>query len=197
MPLFLLGIVLLFPPAGCHRCRSIALDQRATREYGVDIRIRSYEPADLETIKRLTVEAFDGVSIDRNIEDQFGPINKHDWRWRKSKHIDCDVQRDADGVFVAEVDGRIVGYITTYRDRDAGMGLIPNLAVDAELRGQGIGRRLIEHALDNFRAAGLTHAKIETLDQNDAGQGLYPSLGFREVARQIHYCMVLHPSKAD
>ena len=34
-------------------------------------------------------------------------------------------------------------------------------------------------------------AKIETLDQNPIGQKLYPSLGFREVARQIHYAMRL------
>jgi hypothetical protein len=34
-------------------------------------------------------------------------------------------------------------------------------------------------------------AKIETLDQNPVGQALYPSLGFKEVARQIHYAMRL------
>ncbi len=157
----------------------------------MDLHIRHYRPTDLETIKRLTVAGFDGVSIDRNIEDQFGPINNRDWRWRKTRHIDFDVARDADGVFVAELDGEVVGYITTFRDHDAGMGLIPNLAVDSRQRGRGIGRKLIEFALNNFRESGLTHAKIETLDQNEIGQGLYPSLGFREVARQIHYCMAL------
>lgn len=156
--------------------------------------IRRYRPTDLEAIKRLTVEAFDGVSIDRNIEDQFGTINNHDWRWRKARHIDLDLARDTDGVFVAEIDGQVVGYITTFRDRDAGMGLIPNLAVDAGQRGRGIGRKLIEYALQDFREEGLTHAKIETLDQNVVGQTLYPSLGFREVARQIHYCLALKPS---
>lgn len=162
----------------------------------MEANIRSYLPTDLDTIKQLTIEGFDGVSIDRNIEDQFGPINNHDWRWRKTRHIDFDVDRDAGGVFVAELDGQVVGYITTYRDHAAGMGLIPNLAVDSRLRGRGIGRQLIEFALNNFREVGLTHAKIETLDQNEAGQGLYPSLGFREVARQIHYCMALD-SKRD
>ena len=46
-------------------------------------------------------------------------------------------------------------------------------------------------AVDFFRAQGLSHAKIETLDQNAIGQHLYPSCGFREVARQIHYVMQL------
>ena len=80
-------------------------------------------------------------------------------------------------------------------DADTGVGLIPNLAVDATVRGQGIGRRLIAHALEHFRRQGATHARIETLDQNEVGQNLYPSMGFQEVARQIHYCMKLRDSE--
>jgi hypothetical protein len=37
----------------------------------------------------------------------------------------------------------------------------------------------------------MTVAKIETLEQNPIGRRLYPALGFREVARQIHYAMPL------
>ena len=33
-----------------------------------------------ETIKAITVEAFDGVSIDQNIERRFGSIAEQDWR---------------------------------------------------------------------------------------------------------------------
>jgi len=88
---------------------------------------------------------------------------------------------------VLEDDGRVVGYISTTRDFAAGIGWIANLALVPELRGQGWGRRLIQHALEQFRAQGLTHAKIETLVQNDVGYGLYTSLGFREVARQVHF----------
>ena len=39
----------------------------------------------------------------------------------------------------------------------------------------------------------MTVAKIETLEQNPIGRQLYPSLGFQEVARQIHYAMPLVP----
>ena len=38
-------------------------------------------------------------------------------------------------------------------------------------------------------------AKIETLEQNLVGQALYPSLGFKEVARQVHYAMRLDGPK--
>jgi ribosomal protein S18 acetylase RimI-like enzyme len=149
--------------------------------------IRPYQLSDLEDLKRLTLEGFSGVSIDHGIEERFGVINGHDWRWRKARHIDDDVARDAAGIFVAEQDAEIIGYITTWQDPAAGIGHIPNLAVAASHRNQGLGRALIEHALNHLRAAGLTHAKIETLAQNAIGNYLYPSLGFVEVARQVHF----------
>jgi ribosomal protein S18 acetylase RimI-like enzyme len=151
------------------------------------MRIRPYRSDDLPAIKSITVDAFDGVSIDQGIDVCFGAINGRDWRWRKARHIDEDVRRNADGVFVAEQDDRVVGSICTWQDRDAGIGHIPNISIDAEYRGQGLGRRLLEHAFDHFRQCGLTHAKIETLVQNEIGNHLYRELGFREVARQIHF----------
>ena len=155
------------------------------------VHIRRYQPDDLPALQSLTIDAFEPVSIDRNMERQFGTIQGHDWKWRKARHIEDDAQRDPNGLFVAEMAGNVIGYITTWTDAEAGLGFIPNLAVDAAQRGQGIGRRLIQHALGHFRQLGLSHARIETLDQNAVGQQLYPALGFREVARQVHYCMAL------
>lgn len=153
--------------------------------------LRCYRPDDLETIKRLTVEAFDGVSLEHNVESALGILDGRDWRWRKARHIDEDVAANATGIFVAEVGSRVVGYVTTLIDRDCGRGRIPNLAVAAEFRGQGLGRQLIEHALDYFRREGLAYAMIETMAQNETGQHLYPACGFVEVARQIHFARKL------
>jgi ribosomal protein S18 acetylase RimI-like enzyme len=149
--------------------------------------IRVYRPTDLPALRELAVMAFDAVSIDQNISRLFGPIGGHDWEWRKARHIDDDAAANPGGVFVAEDAGQIVGFITTRVDREASMGLIPNLAVHHDWRGRGLGRQLIEHALQYFRDQGLTHAKIETLDQNPIGSHLYPACGFVEVARQIHF----------
>lgn len=151
------------------------------------MQIRPFRPSDLPRLREITVDAFDGVSIDQSIEGEFGLVNGRGWRWRKGRHVDEDVRRDSGGIFIAEEDGEVVGGITTWMDREAGIGHIPNLALVPEARGKGYGRRLIEHALEHFRANGLTHARIETLVQNDIGDRLYRSLGFREVARQIHF----------
>ncbi|HXT41771.1 MAG TPA: GNAT family N-acetyltransferase [Candidatus Angelobacter sp.] len=155
------------------------------------VSIRCYRPDDLDEIKRLTVVAFADVTLEQNVEEVLGVLHGHDWRWRKARHIDEDAQANPAGIFVAEDGGRVVGYITTRIDREAGKGRIPNLAVAAEFRNQGLGRQLIERALEYFRAEGLEYAVIETMAQNAAGKQAYPSCGFVEVARQIHFARKL------
>jgi len=156
-----------------------------------DISLRLYRPDDLEAIKRLTIDSFGGVTIEENVEAALGILNGHDWRWRKARHLDEDVAANAAGIFIAEARNQVVGYITTRIDREAGKGRIPNLAVSAELRGQGLGRQLIERAVEYFRAEGLVYAVIETMSQNAVGQHLYPACGFAEIARQAHFARKL------
>lgn len=153
----------------------------------INLPIRPYLPDDLDAIKRLTVESFTGVTLEQNVENALGLLHGHDWRWRKARHIDEDVAANPSGIFVAESQGCVVGYISTRIDRETGKGRIPNLAVAPEFRGQGLGRRLIEHALDYFRSEGLEYAIIETMAENEIGQHLYPACGFVEVARQVHF----------
>lgn len=157
----------------------------------MNITIRPYRPDDLDTLRRLTVGSFAGVTLEQDVETALGVLNGRDWRWRKARHIDEDVAANPAGVFVAEAGGRVVGYVTMRIDREAGRGRIVNLAVAAEARNHGLGRRLIEHALDYFRAEGLEYAVIETMAQNAAGDHLYRSCGFAEVARQIHFARKL------
>lgn len=156
--------------------------------------IRRFRPSDLETLKTITAICFEGVSVDHNIEQLYGLIHGKDWRWRKKRHIDDDAEINAAGILVAEIDGEIVGYISTRVDPGARIGGIPNFAVLPAYQQHGIGRRLLEEAVAYLAAAGMTYARIETLDQNDVGAHFYPDFGFQEVARQIHYIM---PITAD
>lgn len=161
--------------------------------------IRPYRPEDLSAIQRITVESFEGVSIDRNIEAVYGQVAGKDWKARKARDVTTDCEVQPEGVFVAEHEGAVVGYITTRLDRFTGIGRIPNLAVDPRHRGGGLGTKLIQHALAWMTSQGMAMAKIETLEQNERGQALYPRFGFREVARQLHFVMPLSgtPDRQD
>ena len=157
----------------------------------LDVLSRVYEARDLEVLRDLTVASFGSVAVDEMLEERFGVWNGRDWKARKADHIDEDVAANAGGCFVAECEGRVVGYVTTRVDRVNGIGRIPNLAVAESMRGRGLGRRLIEHALGSFREEGMGLAKIETMASNPIGQKLYPACGFEEVGRQVHYAMRL------
>lgn len=159
-----------------------------------EVLIRSYRAEDYTILHSLMVEAFDGVSIDHAIDTELGQISGSDWKWRKGRHLKEDIERDINGVLVAELNGRPVGFITTWLDVEAGIGHIPNLAVATGYRGLGIGRTLIRAAIEHFRRANMAAAKIETLEQNDRAHALYTSEGFVEVSRQVHFIQDLRSS---
>ena len=157
----------------------------------MSVEIRPYQPDDLAELKRITVKAFEGLALDQRIEEQIGVVHKRDWRWRKARDVEDDVQANPTGVFVALQGSEIVGYISTRIDHEAGKGRIPNLAVVADARGSGLGRQLIEHALTYFRQERMAFAVIETMAYNEVGNHLYPSCGFVEVGRQVHFARKL------
>ena len=153
--------------------------------------IRRYEETDRESVKAITTICFEGVSIDYGIEVKYGPIDGKDWRWRKVRHIDDDITANAEGIFVAVENSEVIGYVTSRVDHDSKIGWIPNLAVLPAYQQCGLGKALIETALTYMAEAGMLYARIETLAHNTVGQHFYPSIGFEEVARQIHYIMPL------
>jgi ribosomal protein S18 acetylase RimI-like enzyme len=157
----------------------------------MSVTIRGFSSSDLERLKEITIESFSTVSFDQMVESRFGILGGHDWRWRKAQQIDADVSANPQGVFVAEESGEILGYITTTVDREASKGRIPNMAVVAAARGKGIGRALIQHALDYFKREGLALAVIETMQGNETGKHLYSSCGFDEISRQIQFAVKL------
>ena len=155
------------------------------------VHIRLARPEELPVLRHITVESFSGVSLDQLLEQKLGRWSDRDWKARKADHIDDDLAQQPDGCFVAERDGEILGYITVRLDHRNHRGRIPNLAVVEAARGLGLGRRLIVHAVDFMRAQGMKVAQIETMATNAVGPHLYPSCGFEEVARQVHFAMKL------
>jgi ribosomal protein S18 acetylase RimI-like enzyme len=55
---------------------------------------------------------------------------------------------------------------------------LEELYVVPELRGQGIGRALLEAAMETARAAGATRMDLNTGETDTAARGLYESAGF-------------------
>ena len=164
------------------------------------VEIRGLRPEDQAAVEAITAEAFQGVSIDEVIEQRFGPLRPLSWQTIKSTAVGAEVREQAATCYVAELDGQVIGYITTAVSQRTSTGRIPNIGIARGYRGLGLGTRLIEYALASFRRQGLRLARIETLVQNSVGDHLYRKLGFQEIARQIHFAQPLEatePPPAD
>jgi len=155
------------------------------------VEIRLYKAGDSGRVRALTIEGFDGLSIDQATDRQFGVGTYPSWDERKWMGTNRQLEAHPEHAFVAEVAGEVMGYITTDINHPLRSGRILDMAVDARLRRRGIGTRLIAHAIAYFRSLDLELARIETLEHNGAGRALYPKFGFSEVARQIHFAMRL------
>ena len=64
---------------------------------------------------------------------------------------------------------------------------ILDVAVDEALRGAGVGRTLVEHALTLCLARGVAQLSLEVRVSNAAAIALYLRLGFRETGRRRRY----------
>lgn len=153
---------------------------------GVPVRIRQYKSRDRRDVLRLARTSFDDVCLDENIENDFGQVGE-DWRTLKKNAVDYDLKNNPSSTFVAIVDGQIIGFICTRLYQPRRLGHVANLAVEQSHQGQGVGRAMLDHALEYFETHGMNFARIETLEQNEKARTFYPSLGFKEVGRQIFY----------
>jgi len=73
--------------------------------------------------------------------------------------------------------GDLVGAILC--GHDGRRGFLYHLAVHPDERGQGLGRKLVEHALAALRAAGISRASIHVYAHNAEGAKFWAWLGWR------------------
>jgi ribosomal protein S18 acetylase RimI-like enzyme len=89
-----------------------------------------------------------------------------------------DPNRPWDAAWVAEADGRVVGFAAAGWQAWNRRCVLWHLYVDAAARGLGAGRMLIEAALAHARGLGARHLWLETSTLNVPGVAAYRALGF-------------------
>ena len=89
---------------------------------------------------------------------------------------------------VEDATGRVVGTCGIWPDRvHLGRCELRKMYLSPELRGRGMGRQLMELALEHARAAGFRTIELETNHAMEAAIALYQSYGFAERAVE-HGC---------
>lgn len=90
------------------------------------------------------------------------------------------VDGDDTVVFIARVDGAIVGSLTLafYRIPTGMKAWIEDVVVDDAARGHGVGRKLNDAALDEARRHGAKNVSLTSRPSREAANRLYQRIGF-------------------
>ena len=90
------------------------------------------------------------------------------------------VTSESSALFIARVDGRIVGSLTlaTFRIPTGIRAWIEDVVVDETARGHGVGEALNRAALDEARHRGAITVELTSRPTREAANRLYKRLGF-------------------
>lgn len=131
-----------------------------------DVLIRPLREGDLPEVDRIFRLAF-GTFI--GYPDPLSFAAGHDLIGPRFRH-------NPDGMFVAEVGGRLAG--SAIANRWGSMGFFGPLTVHPEFWDRKLGRRLMEPCMDTFTRWGCTHVALFTFPQSAKHVALYQKFGF-------------------
>ncbi len=86
------------------------------------------------------------------------------------------LERNPETCFVAECEDIVVGVIIA--GNDGRRGYIYHTAVNPDYRRQGIGKRLLNAALEALRNCGINKAALVVFEWNEAGNVFWEEMGF-------------------
>ena len=119
-------------------------------------------------IRPMTIDDVDGVfEVEKNCFEHY---------WSKGE-FEKEMKNDVARYLVADIDGKIVGYVGIWFV--AGEGHITNVAVHSDYRGQKIGDILIKHLVKMCEDNNVFAMTLEVRVSNIVAQNLYKKYGFK------------------
>lgn len=124
------------------------------------------------TTRLLTIEDYDGVYELWNSVPGMG-LNDYDDSYEGIKKY---IERNPDTSFVAEDGGRIIGVILC--GHDGRRGFIYHTAVLPQYRNRGIGKKLVQLALDALKQKGISKVALLVFSKNEIANAFWEKMGF-------------------
>ncbi|MDH7570437.1 MAG: GNAT family N-acetyltransferase [Armatimonadota bacterium] len=156
---------------------------------------RLVRPDEVESIAQLAVRAWKPIyeNMRRLLGEELFRALHPKWEENKAEQVRSMARRHPEWVYVTEVEGRVVGFITFTMNSETGVGEIGNNAVDPEYQGGGVGTAQHREVLRIFREHGMRVAKVTTgLDEAHApARRSYEKAGFNRCTTHITYFLYL------
>jgi ribosomal-protein-alanine N-acetyltransferase len=130
------------------------------------LKIRLAEPRDLDAVYSVERASFKGDVYPRSLLLALLILNPQ-------------------GFFVAEVEGKVVGYAVGALIH--GRGHVMSLAVHPHYRRRGIATALMKTLEEALTSKGATELRLEVREDNVEAAAFYEKLGYRAVGRRSRY----------
>lgn len=164
----------------------IDLKDYVPRNVGDGFMIRESSVRDIPELRKIAGKSY---RDSRYYFDQNYPLEACEKLY--SDWIEKSCKGFADKVFVAEMDGRAVGYITCDKKPDVesrrGCGRITLVGVSESAKGRNVGSSLVYNALNWFHEAKMREVAVVTQGRNYKAQRLYQKCGFKTKLTQLWY----------
>jgi GNAT superfamily N-acetyltransferase len=158
--------------------------------------IRALDDADVEEVAAFSVRAWGPVfeSFRSVLGEEIFLRVYPDWRESQARDVARVCRKHAGTTWVADVDGRAVGFVVVIFDEAAGSAEIEMLAVDPDHQRRGTATALLQFAFERMREAGVRVAAVAT--GGDPGHAparrAYESAGFTALPL-VRYYRALSP----
>jgi GNAT superfamily N-acetyltransferase len=139
------------------------------------VEIRGYSSADLESCRTLWFELTEAHRI---IYDD-PTIGGDDSGAYFDKHLEMV---GSERIWIAEIDGEVVGMLGLMRNpHDGTSNVVEPIVVKKEHRGKEIGRKLLQHVIEEERRAGRQFLTIQPVARNVEAMKMFRDLGFKGI----------------
>jgi len=157
----------------------------------MELHFRTATASDFAAIKTLVIDSFEPITWQKKLDQQFGALNGLDWRERWNHRLEkifaSQIVLVGDLISIGEQSGQIAAMATATVDHAAALAFIDVLAVGKSHQGEGLGRLMLQGIIAHVKSLGCRYVNLDCLTDNDAGNALYQSAGFTEVARHIRW----------
>lgn len=130
-------------------------------------------------------------------EQMYGRIVGKPWQEKVSDAVRDYLTSPGVSVLKAKIDGHFAGFMAYRIHSDTRIGEIGYNAVSPEYTGRGLGKQMLQAALQKLQEAGMEH--VEVVTGLNAGhlpaRKMYESAGFSPIQESIRYTLNLEAYK--
>jgi len=134
-------------------------------------------------MENLLIEKFEPFNLNEVLEIEKDAFDKEEIF--PAKYLLEFSKKWPEGFLVAKIGNECVGY--AIGEKNNNFGVIISIALKKEWRRKGIGKRMVEKLLENFKKEGINIVFLHVREENKEAINFYQTLGFKIIELVENY----------